>query len=212
MNRILTTTSATFRDWTDAQKPFLHPAPEVMYFADDKGAQWGQAKYHQITYGKHERIASMLREMPDGALLFYTDADVIFFAAASEVFAQAQAIMDAQGVDVVGALDPDSGLCSGFMVIRANADTRRIFACVWENRIQAHNDQIVLNFILNNHYGFFPPSAVGNYATHCKIGVWDGKPFKLACKPSLAWHCNYVIGEQAKHLMRDMVIAEVSSM
>jgi len=211
MNRILTTTSATFLQWTEAQKPFLHPAPEVMYFADDKGAQWGQAKYHQITYGKHERIASMLREMPDGALLFYTDADVLFFADASEVFAHAQTIIDAEQVDVVGACDPDSGLCSGFMVIRATDHTRSIFARVWENREQPHNDQIVLNFLLQNDYGIFPPSAVGNYATHCKVQVWDGKPFKLMCKPSLAWHCNYVIGEQAKHNMRDMVIAEVST-
>ena len=211
MNRILTTTSATFLQWTEAQKPFLHPAAEVMYFQNDKAAEWGQPMYHRIIYAKHERIASMLREMPDGALLFYTDADVLFFADASEVFAQAQAIMDAQQVDVVGACDPDSGLCAGFMVIRANAHTRSIFARVWENREQPHNDQIVLNFILQKHYGLFPPSAVGNYATHCKVQVWDGKPFKLLCKPSLAWHCNYVIGEQAKHNMRDMVIAEVST-
>ncbi len=211
MNTLVTHTSPGFDLFVRDQEPLLQAdllrRVCVPWGAHDC-ASFGERAWVAQLWVKMRAIHAALVEAADGELVAFVDADVILLAPIAEAFRLARAGMAASGRHIHAQHDPDTGACMGFVFFEACYFTRQLLAACLRHADGMHNDQIVLNHYAHGRFGTFTAAEVGSYGNRYG-GVWTGHHF-TARKPSLAWHCNYVVGVPLKLQMRTMLLRQWS--
>jgi hypothetical protein len=201
---------------TPAMQPFIDwqaeklDMPRQLIAAPDAhdGCEFGQVPFNRICWQKVQHVAQRLLDPNGPEYLVHLDADIVLNQPLSVLVTACINWMDTSDRWIAGAHDPDTGLCGGFFVIRACAESVA-FALKWAgSATDEANDQILLNHLLREakvNAGLLGKDAVGSYGNTVG-GVWDGDTAKLeGIRAPDAWHCNYVIGverklEMARHL------------
>jgi len=147
----------------------------------------------------------------------HADCDIQFFDTVSDDMAK---IMDEKDLDILGQDDGVLGgvrtMCAGFFMCRPNETMKEMFTNVRNMVISGFsgNDQLALNFLLQNHYSDKVKSDLLDeryYSvwrdTNC--GLWDkSKPLSVPQNIRMH-HANYVTGVQTKIDLMQVVRSQV---
>jgi len=108
--------------------------------AGDQAIRWSWGNWKKMTYQKVKAVNLALDKF--GSFL-YTDPDVVF---QKEVFSFLASLPE--GFDIYGQDDyPHDRICSGFMYIKNNAATKKLFSIGWEeyDSLTSIGDQVYIN-------------------------------------------------------------------
>ena len=208
----LTLTSRDFLDFTRHQTQFMDDSVRVLIYQMEQpeNCTFGTVNFNRACFEKVRLIRNTLDCMPKGAWLLYADADVIFYKPIGEIIARAKKIHAETGAHIIAQEDPDTGICAGFMAIRASLATDAIFQMVENHRTDAYNDQIALNAIIRANpnaakiAAYFPRDYISSHGNLIG-GLWKGGKVQLP-KDCAAFHLNYCIGLDQKQALAQSLI------
>jgi hypothetical protein len=208
----LTLTSRDFLGFTRNQMQFIDDSVcvKIEQMEQPENCTFGTVNFNRACFEKVRLIRNTLDCMPKGAWLLYADADVIFCKPIGEIIARAKKIHAETGAQIVAQEDPDTGICAGFMAIRASLATDAIFQMVEGHRTDAYNDQIALNAIIRANpnaakiAAYFPRDYISSHGNLIG-GLWRGGKVQLP-KDCAAFHLNYCIGLGQKQALAQSLV------